>query len=113
MTSMWPSKQEAPHQSFCADTSLASATLWLLFEISLQCNPVCGGQVGEGEGGAGCQHQIMTAQSKAALAGHDKNYLWKELLGEAFIIDAIIQICDIWDQVLYVMNLQKKKKKNL
>lgn len=31
---MWPSDQEAPHQSLCSDTNLASATLWLLFKLA-------------------------------------------------------------------------------
>lgn len=32
--SMWLSDQEAPYQSLCSDTNLASASLWLLFKLA-------------------------------------------------------------------------------
>lgn len=94
--SVWPSNQEASHQSLCSDTNLASATLWLLFKLA--CTQ-----------GSTLPVNIKSWHYGLKQTWQDvrKNYLWNMRQGEALTLSAVIPVRDNFDLVARVINRRR------
>ncbi len=97
--SMWLSDQEASHQSLCSDTNLASATLWLLFKLA--CTQ-----------GSTLPVNIKSWHNSLKQTQQDIRKITSEMnVRLALNLIAVIHICDIFDQMVWVVNLWKTQRR--